>query len=220
MLRKSKLSKALLLSPKNDCTEIKFVLIYVKSQVHLPEQFICIRKWFPPFHHWEGTHGPMCCISKCSQRTVLSPRTWVCLHLRARAIRGELCSCVCGGNTAEHSEMKKHQALLLAPAKREPRDGQTCRRMERHTGKWSKDWLSQKLSLNFSSIDLSTEVSISFLFIPAFSSSALYGKKAGKILKVGQAVLFIRDLAAVLVVQSWGSCCGKEADGSTGRSGQ
>lgn len=103
MLRKSKLSKALLLSPKNDCTEFKFILIYVKSQVHLLEQFICIRKWFPPFHHWEGTHGPVCCISKCSQRTVLNTRTRVCLHHRARAMRGELCSCVTGGNTAEHS---------------------------------------------------------------------------------------------------------------------
>lgn len=28
---------------------------------------------------------------------------WVCLHHRVRAIRGELCSCACGGNTAEHS---------------------------------------------------------------------------------------------------------------------
>lgn len=52
---------------------------------------------------------------------------------------------------------------------------------------------------------------------------ALYGKKAekaGKTLEFGQAVLFTRDLAAVLVVQSWGFCCGKEADSSTGRSGQ
>lgn len=83
--------------------------------------------------------------------------------------------------------------------------------------------MSQKLSLKFSSIDLSTEVSITFLFIPAFSSSALYGKKAekaGKTLEFGQAVLPTRDLVAVLVVQSWGSCCGKEADGSIGRSDQ
>lgn len=82
--------------------------------------------------------------------------------------------------------------------------------------------MSQKLSLNFSSVGLSTEVSISFLFIPAFSSSALYGKKAekaGKPLEFGQAVISTSDLAALLVVQSWGSCCGKEADGSTGRSG-
>lgn len=49
---------------------------------------------------------------------------------------------------------------------------------DKHAGGWkvtlgsdlqNKDWLSQKLSLNFSSINLSTEVSISFLFIPVFS---------------------------------------------------
>ena len=85
---------------------------------------------------------------------------------------GELCLCAHGGN---------HWWALWVSWRN---TSHCCRslqsanlRKDKHAGGWkvtlgsdlqTKDWLSQKLSLNFSSINLSIEVSISFLFIPIF----------------------------------------------------
>lgn len=119
----------------------------------------------------------MSCTSKWSQRTVLSPRTWVCLHHRARAIRGELYSCASRGNTAEHSVSWRYTRHCCWPLQSVNLGN------DKHVGGWKvtlgsdlrTDWV--RSCLNFSSIDLSTEVSISFLFIPAFSSSAFMVKR-------------------------------------------
>lgn len=99
---------------------------------------------------------------ECKSVFTIQPGQWI----------GELCSRAHGGNTDEHCvswRNTRHHCQSLKSVNLGK---------DKHTGGWkvplgsdlqTKDWLSQKLSLNFSSINLSTEVSISFLFIPVFS---------------------------------------------------
>lgn len=117
--------------------------------------------------------GPTCCISGWSWRSGLNLRMWLCLHHTARAMNGRA---VLACSWRQHwwalwvsRRSTRHCCWSLQSVKLGK---------DKCAGGWkvtlgsdlrTEERLSQKLSLHFSSINLSTEVSISFLFIPIFS---------------------------------------------------
>lgn len=147
------------------------------------------------FCHWGGTYSPECCISGWSWRARLNHRMWLCLNRTARAMSGR----------AMHMCLWRQCWWALYVSQRNIRH--CCRSLQsmnlgkdKHAGGGkvtlgselqTKDQLSQKLSLNFS-INLSTEVSISFLFILIFSERLHQPIRVKRLKRLGRPLCFSR----------------------------